>query len=174
MRKLLTPLILVIAHTGDRWTFNGSLTDAGWQVYLWTSKLWWTLFKQYLHEMVSSKRARPLSSSYTPSSLLVKRVAYRTRTPRRLWQWGSETVLAALRRLYRDPHAQLRSLPQQSMVETVATGHAEVVIVLATGGGKNLSFIVPMFFPQAGTTVVILPLVALKQDMVWWCWDADI
>jgi superfamily II DNA helicase RecQ len=56
----------------------------------------------------------------------------------------------------------------------VATGFAEVVIILATGGGKSLSFMVSMFLPQAGTTVVILPLVALKQDMVRRCWDADI
>ena len=167
------------AHTGNRAyggsvNFQGSLTDAGVQVYLWTSKLWWTLFERHIQETVSGKRARPLSVPDTPSSSLVKRVASRTRTPRHLRRWGSETVLGALRRLYRDPHAQFRSLPQQDMVETVATGFAEVVIILATGGGKSLSFMVSMFLPQAGTTVVILPLVALKQDMVRRCWDADI
>jgi superfamily II DNA helicase RecQ len=166
-------------HTGNRAyggsvNFQASLTDAGVQVYLWTSKLWWTLFERHIQEMVSGKRARPPSVSETPTSSLIKRVASRTRTPRHLRRWGSETVLVALRRLYRDPHAQFRSLPQQDMVETVATGYAEVVIILATGGGKSLSFMVSMFLPQAGTTVVILPLVALKQDMVRRCWDADI
>ena len=48
------------AHTGNR-AYGGSvnfqalLTDTGIQVYLWTSKLWWTLFKQYIQETVSSK-----------------------------------------------------------------------------------------------------------------------
>jgi superfamily II DNA helicase RecQ len=167
------------AHTGNRAyggsiNFQGSLTDAGVQVYLWTSKLWWTLFEREIQEAVSGKRARPPSVPETPSSSLVKRVASRTRPPRQFRRWGSETVLIALRRLYHDPYAQFRSLTQQEMAETVASGFAEVVIILATGGGKSLSFMVPMFFPQAGTTVVILPLVALKQDMVRRCWAADI
>ena len=48
----------------------------------------------------------------------------------------------------------------------MATGYTEVVIILATGGGKSLLFMVSLFLLQAGITVVILPLVALKQDMV--------
>ena len=60
------------------------------------------------------------------------------------------------------------------MVEEVAAGHAEVVIVLKTAGGKSLSFLVPTCLPQASTTVVVVPLVALKSDLVRRCWDADI
>ncbi|KAK5188946.1 hypothetical protein LTR47_011582 [Exophiala xenobiotica] len=60
------------------------------------------------------------------------------------------------------------------MVETVAARFAEVVVVLVTGGGKSLTFMVPMFLRQASTTVVVVPLVALKQDLVPRCWNAGI
>ena len=159
---------------GGSINFSSSLTDAGLQVYLWTSKLWWTLFERQVQGNLSGKRARPLSTSETPSSSLVKRVAHRIRAPRQLRQWGSETVLIALKRLFCRPDAQFRSPIQQHMVEEVAAGHAEVVVVLATAGGKSLSFLVPTCLPQAGTTVVVVPLVALKSDLVRRCWDADI
>ena len=64
---------------GGSVNFNASLTDAGVQVYLWTSKLWWTLFEKHIQE-----------------------------DGRHLRRWGSETVLVALRRLYHDLHAQFR------------------------------------------------------------------
>ena len=40
-----------------------------------------------------------------------------------------------------------------------------MVAALATSEGKSLAFILPTRLPQAGTTVVILPLVVLKQEM---------
>jgi superfamily II DNA helicase RecQ len=160
---------------GGSINFSSSLTDAGVQVYLWTSKLWWTLFERQVQESISGKRARSLSMSETPSSSsLIKRVAHQTRTPRHLRRWGSETVAIALKRLYRQPDAGFRSPIQRHMVEVVATGYAEVIIIVATGGGKSLSFLVPICFPQAGTTVVVVPLVALKSDLVRRCWEADI
>ena len=166
------------AYTGNRAyggsiNFSSSLTDAGVQVYLWTSQLWWTLFERSVLESVSRKRARPLSMSNEAPSL-PKRVAHRVRAPRHLRRWGSETVLVALRRLYSDPRAQFRSERQREMVAMVAAQHAEVVVILATGGGKSLAFMVPMFLPQAGTTVVVVPLVALKSDLVRRCWDAGV
>ena len=68
----------------------------------------------------------------------------------------------ALRYLFRDPQAHFRSATQQQMVETVASRYPEVVVILATGGGKSLAFMVPAFLPRAATTVVVMPLVVLK------------
>ena len=48
------------------------------------------------------------------------------------------------------------------MMETVASRYPEVVVILATGGGKSLAFMVPAFLPRAATTVVVMPLVVLK------------
>lgn len=158
---------------GGTVNFSAGLTDAGLQAYHHASQLWWTLYRRHLNDRPSRKRARPPSLSHEPPSLL-KRVAHRVRAPRHLRRWGSETVLAALKRLYQDPQAQFRSPIQQQMVEMVAARHAEVVVILATGGGKSLAFMVPMLLPQATTTVVVVPLVALKQDLVRRCWDAGI
>ena len=52
------------------------------------------------------------------------------------------------------------------MVEVVASRYPEVVVVIKTGGGKSLAYMVPPFLPQAATRVVVMPLVVLKQDMV--------
>jgi superfamily II DNA helicase RecQ len=41
--------------------------------------------------------------------------------------------------------------------------------VLLTGGGKSLLFQLPTCLPGAGITVVILPLVALRQDLTRQC-----
>lgn len=166
------------SHTGNRAyggsiNFSSSLTDAGVQVYLWTSKLWWTLFEETVRSAPSRKRVRPQSMTNESPSLL-KRVAHRVRPPRYLRRWGSETVLVALRRLYRDPQARFRSDMQRDMVELVTARHTEVIIILAPGAGKSLAFTVPIFLPQAGTTVVVVPLIALKQDLVRRCRDASI
>lgn len=176
------------SHTGNRAyggsvNFASSLTDAGVQVYLWTSQLWWTLFETAFHGVGSvgsavgrsGKRARPVSMAAAEhEATLLKRVAYRVRPPRAQRRFGREMVQTALRRLYRDPTATFRTARQQEMVELVAARHAEVVVILATGGGKSLSFMVPLFLPQSGTTVVVVPLVALKSDLVRRCYAADI
>ena len=52
------------------------------------------------------------------------------------------------------------------MVEEVATSHTKVIIVLKTARGKSLSFLVPTYLPQASTTIVVVPLVVLKSDLV--------
>jgi len=96
---------------------------------------------------------------------LVRKLAHRSRVRHHV-TWGSEDVLIALRRLFRDPAAQFRSDIQRRMVETVASRYPEVVVILQTGGGKSLAFMVPPFLPQSQTTVVVMPLVVLKQDIV--------
>lgn len=45
----------------------------------------------------------------------------------------------------------------------------EVVVVLATGMGKSLVFQLPCALPNAGTTVVVVPLVVLRLDLMRRC-----
>ena len=42
----------------------------------------------------------------------------------------------------------------------------EVLVVLATGMGKTLLFQLPYCLPNAGTTVVVVPLVVLTLDLL--------
>lgn len=40
-----------------------------------------------------------------------------------------------------------------------------MVVVMATGGGKSLTFMLPAACDPGGTTVVVVPLIVLRQDM---------
>lgn len=44
-------------------------------------------------------------------------------------------------------------------------GESPVVTVIRTGGEKSLLFILPAYYSRNGITVIIVPLIALRQDM---------
>ena len=47
--------------------------------------------------------------------------------------------------------------------------HSQVLAVMPTGGGKSLLYMLPAFVPGSGVTVVVVPLVALKVDVLRRC-----
>jgi superfamily II DNA helicase RecQ len=51
-------------------------------------------------------------------------------------------------------------------MQVVLDGVGQVVTILSTGEGKSLLFMLPSMLPSVGTTVVILPLIGLKHDMM--------
>ena len=109
----------------------------------------------------SKRRPKPAPTHEAP---LPKRLALR-RTPRRhRRRWSADDAMAVLRSFFgRD--AAYRSPAQAQMILEILSGRGEVVAALATSEGKSLAFMLPCRLPGAGTTVVILPLVVLKQDM---------
>lgn len=122
------------------------LTDAQLDRYRQLSGRW--------HELIGLERVQPQS------------VAFRPRRPRdeELWQ--------TLRRLH-GPGAIFR--PEQwEPVRRMADGKAQLVVVMRTGGGKSLLFQLGSLLPGAGVTVVILPLVVLRQDLVGKCLDLQV
>ena len=54
---------------------------------------------------------------------------------------------------------------QREAMAHIMSGVRQVMAVLKTGEGKSLLYFLPCQLPGAGTTVVILPLVVLKQEM---------
>ncbi|KAK3080345.1 hypothetical protein LTS18_002267 [Coniosporium uncinatum] len=67
-------------------------------------------------------------------------------------------------------------------MQAIIDNRLQVVAVLGTGEGKSLLYQLPARLPGAGTTVLIVPLVALKQDTIRKCrqlgvectvWSAD-
>jgi superfamily II DNA helicase RecQ len=77
--------------------------------------------------------------------------------------------------------ASYRSPAQQQAIEAIISDTDEVIAVLATGEGKSLLYELPARLSRAGTTIVIVPFVALKQDTIDRCrrrgltpalWDA--
>ena len=51
----------------------------------------------------------------------------------------------------------------------VANHAPEVLLVLATGSGKSLAFMLGSSLPDARTTVVVVPLVLLRLDLLRRC-----
>lgn len=54
---------------------------------------------------------------------------------------------------------------QDPAIRAIQRGESPVIAVMPTGGGKSMLFIVPAFTAPGGTTVVVVPLVALRADM---------
>jgi superfamily II DNA helicase RecQ len=50
-------------------------------------------------------------------------------------------------------------------METIQAGISLVVTVMPTGEGKSILFMLPAWVKPGGTTVVIVPLIALRGDM---------
>jgi superfamily II DNA helicase RecQ len=82
----------------------------------------------------------------------------------RRWQTLRQTNLQeALQRLM-GLETQFRG-KQHTALEAIMANKSPIILVMRTGGGKSLMFILPASIREAGTTVVVTPLIALKQDM---------
>jgi superfamily II DNA or RNA helicase len=54
---------------------------------------------------------------------------------------------------------------QAEAIQAITAGESPVVVVMPTGAGKSLLFMLPAWAEQGGTTVVVVPLIALRGDM---------
>ena len=54
---------------------------------------------------------------------------------------------------------------QEEAVKAIVSGESAVVVVMPTRAGKSLLFMLPAWAEQGRTTVVVVPLVALRGDM---------
>jgi superfamily II DNA helicase RecQ len=81
-------------------------------------------------------------------------------------KWSAAALLKEARRLYGSKTLQWKSAAQERAIATIMSGTEQVVVVLATGEGKRLLFMLPCTLPDAGVTVLILPLVSLHGDQL--------
>ncbi|CAD0046302.1 unnamed protein product [Aureobasidium pullulans] len=70
--------------------------------------------------------------------------------------------LVRLRELV-SPQAEFRS-KQEEVLRAVYDGDSPILAIMPTGSGKSLSFILPASYEFSGTTIVVVPLLALQQD----------
>ncbi|KAM0714670.1 hypothetical protein Q7P37_003050 [Cladosporium fusiforme] len=97
-------------------------------------------------------------------SRLAKKVAmgiYRPRKP-----WSTEALLGGLRRLYGDESMTWRCIEQEQALGAIMSGKEQVLAVLPTGAGKSLLFMLPCTLPHAQVTILIVPLVSLRVDLL--------
>jgi superfamily II DNA helicase RecQ len=55
------------------------------------------------------------------------------------------------------------------VLQAIHVGQSPILQIVNTGSSKNLSFIIPAYCGIGGVTVVIVPLVALRDDIVRRC-----
>ncbi|KAI6777557.1 uncharacterized protein J7T54_004107, partial [Emericellopsis cladophorae] len=77
-------------------------------------------------------------------------------------------LVAAARTLYNNPSMQLRRPGQREAILAALGPRAaeQVVVVLATGSGKTLLVMLSAMLKGAGTTILILPTVALRSNIL--------
>lgn len=91
----------------------------------------------------------------------------------------AEAEMARRKRLRRvDPESALQRMlgfgasfrgVQKPALEAILRGESQLLVVMPTGAGKSLLFMLPAFCAGDGVTVVVVPLIALRQDMVRRC-----
>jgi Orsellinic acid/F9775 biosynthesis cluster protein D/Helicase conserved C-terminal domain len=94
---------------------------------------------------------------------MLKRIAmgaYRPRKP-----VSARALLQGARRLYRNDALQWKSPDQERALVTIMSWTEQVVIILPTGAGKSLCFMLPCTLPDAGVTILVVPLVSLRGDL---------
>jgi superfamily II DNA helicase RecQ len=58
---------------------------------------------------------------------------------------------------------------QKEAINAIVAGESYVVAVMPTRAGKSMLFMLPAWAEQGGTTVVVVPLIALRGDIMRRC-----
>lgn len=77
----------------------------------------------------------------------------------------SSKTLKALRKFYDDKRAAFKSPQQAQALQVILEGKKDVLTILPTGGGKSLLFFLPTLMESGTMTVVIVPLIAVTDDL---------
>ena len=95
-----------------------------------------------------------------------------SRTERR-WQLTQAAMEPEMQRMLGSSELRLRGV-QAPALEAIQHGQSPVVAVMPTGGGKSLLFMLPAWISPRGVTVVVVPLIALRGDMLQRCYHLGI
>jgi superfamily II DNA helicase RecQ len=63
---------------------------------------------------------------------------------------------------------------QGDAMHAIQQGESPIVVVMPTGSGKGVLFMLPAFVQVGGVTVIVVPLKALRADMVVRCREVNI
>jgi superfamily II DNA helicase RecQ len=75
-------------------------------------------------------------------------------------------ICRAMQRIFKTQDIGFRSVKQELAVHTILDKQTPLVIILPTGGGKSLLFIVPGLIEEGRITVVIVPYRALITNLI--------
>jgi superfamily II DNA or RNA helicase len=126
------------------------------------SNLWQGLFRFDL--LLQGKRERSDSNVLAFRMLDdVKRSQERTQAT-----YSEADLLTVARRVHHQPDLQFRIPGQRAGILAVlgAQRVSQVVVILGTGSGKTMLITLSASLADAGTTILVLPLVALRNDLL--------
>lgn len=85
------------------------------------------------------------------------------------------SMLATLRSHLSDPNATFKTPEQAEALEVAINRQEHLLVVIGTGGGKSLLYMLPAaVFDRALVTLVLLPLSSLHMDFARRCREANI
>ena len=122
---------------------------------------------------------RPVSDKWQMFYKLISRRQFPATPKAMRSEWNldetavSERMTEALKRMY-GHGAKFKTEEQKQAVISTAMGTTQLFVILPTGQGKSLTFMLPALQSHAQTTVVITPLVALAEDMLRRCKEIGI
>lgn len=97
--------------------------------------------------------------------------------PAEPWEKQAQDAERARKRQLRDMDApaeltammqhptEFRSVQREALT-AIQQDHSQIVVVMPTGAGKSLRFMLPAWVQHGGVTIVVVPLRALRQDMM--------
>lgn len=98
----------------------------------------------------------------------VKQQVEAARSEARRWrykQMRSVDIDAQLKRITQNEKAEFRGVQREGL-QAIVGCVPRVTIVMRTGGGKSLFFMIPAAGSRDGVTIVVVPVVSLRQDLV--------
>ena len=82
-------------------------------------------------------------------------------------------IRVELKGMMNRPEAECRG-NQRVIMEAIVRGEKRVLAIMPTGGGKSVLFMLPALCGVGGVTIVVVPLIALQQDLQRRCQEAGI
>lgn len=83
-------------------------------------------------------------------------------------------MLQGLRDMYNKPDLRFKSIDQANAVKGALLRDRDQLIILPTGGGKTVTYLLPIYLEKELTTVIILPYVVLVEQVEQLCIDHEI
>ena len=151
---------------GNDISMHQGMTDSLLHAYLAVSQAW----QRQLAQLDAVPTARSLSPhrSAAEERLVASDVVAGSNLQVRCRIWTWPALQQGLQRLF-GPQARPRTQSQRDGLVLIARSRPEAIVVMPTGSGKTLLYVVPTLLPEAQVTVIIVPLIALKQDLLRRC-----
>ncbi len=161
-----------VTHYGNSLYPFAFMTDVLLADFAQVSRQWHQMCQMPSPELVACSHKRAVSASAEQPSQTKRLLAGgRLHIRRQLWTWP--ILQQGLQKLF-GSNATIRDSMQRDALRLFASSHQEIIIIMPTGSGKSVLFMVMSVIFAAEVTIVIMPLVALRQDLIRRCTELGV